>query len=728
MKSFIYDEKEEKFYLPDKEIDYQEFFNKQTKNNLGCNIKYKDKYVVNLSENSKIITFEDFDKVHKIFISDENQVIYLIKFFGFKKYIVLKNGNEVKKIALSLNFDTIKRVKNYLKIDEFLKANETIGDSNFSLDLLSIVYDKYQKYELLPDNFVLTKERIEFFNTLKELLDINNFISICGPKSIGKTTSLLYFRKKYLLNSFYINLSYCKKLFEYQNMDELYLIICKELNNCLSFDEVNKVYTFLEKKTFKSLMNIILDLIKYLFEKFNQKKTYIIIDQYKEKIDPKNNIIQEIKNMILSSDFLNVIVCNSLNEKDFRKSLKLYLKNPQKFFLNYLFVSQLIIVPNDDINKLNNEEKKLLSECGNLYEYFYKIKRSKYKMNIKDLKEMIIKEIAGKIKKYYEKNDSNKIINKIKKLNLSINTKVPFNKLSEISDLFPLKYFNISIDSKSSFKITDIKRNSSIVFNFSCSIVIDPLIRIYYSYKNLEKNIISNVDIQKSYLEFVENFNEYLWITRFKNFYKGCQIQAMIQISSIIKLEGEDIKIYNDGLAYLTKKEDSILITKKEPNTQYFDTGILKCLNKNAYELYLFKETIHKASDERLNEILLKSLKYYLRLLFKTKLNINIENVYFSYVFKGEDLDTTTINYCITNQINYLLFYENEIKIDDSNIDNKVSSFFHYLQYPNKNIMDKIELTPFDIDFKKESKNIINDEFNKLDSYLKKKEIKKRNH
>ena len=60
---------------------------------------------------------------------------------------------------------------------------------------MSIVYDKYQKYELLPDNFVLTKERIEFFNTLKELLDINNLISICGPKSIGKTTSLLYFKK-----------------------------------------------------------------------------------------------------------------------------------------------------------------------------------------------------------------------------------------------------------------------------------------------------------------------------------------------------------------------------------------------------------------------------------------------------------------------------------------------------------------------------------------------------
>ena len=195
MTNFIYDEKEEVFYLPDKEITFQDFFNKQIKSNLGRNIKYKDKYLVNLSKNSKVITFEDFDKVHKIFISNEDQVLYLIEYFCFDKYIVLKNGIDVQKIFNSLNFDTIKRVKNYLKKDEYLKEKKVITNSDIPLKLLSISYDKYQKYDSLSDNFELTDERKDFFNALKNLLNIKSFVAICGPKSIGKTTSLLYFKK-----------------------------------------------------------------------------------------------------------------------------------------------------------------------------------------------------------------------------------------------------------------------------------------------------------------------------------------------------------------------------------------------------------------------------------------------------------------------------------------------------------------------------------------------------
>ena len=195
MTNFIYDEKEEVFYLPDKEITFQDFFNKQIKSNLGRNIKYKDKYLVNLSENSKIITFEEFDKTHNIFITSESQVLYLIEYFGFDKYIVLKNGIDVQKIFNSLNFDTIKRVKNYLKKDEYLKEKKVITNSDIPLKLLSISYDKYQKYDSLSDNFELTDERKDFFNALKNLLNIKSFVAICGPKSIGKTTSLLYFKK-----------------------------------------------------------------------------------------------------------------------------------------------------------------------------------------------------------------------------------------------------------------------------------------------------------------------------------------------------------------------------------------------------------------------------------------------------------------------------------------------------------------------------------------------------
>ena len=217
-------------------------------------------------------------------------------------------------------------------MDEFNKANGTINEPNFPLNLLSILYDKYQKFNVSSENFELTEERKEFFKSIKNLLDEKNFICICGPKSIGKTTSLLYFRKKYILSSFYINLTYCKRLFDSNYMEELYLIICKELFYCLNFDEVNKVHSFLENRKFVSLMNMISELIKYLLEKIKQKKIYIIIDQYKEKFDPGNKIIQEIKNMILSSNSLNIIVCNSLNEKDFRKALQLYLENPKNFF------------------------------------------------------------------------------------------------------------------------------------------------------------------------------------------------------------------------------------------------------------------------------------------------------------------------------------------------------------------------------------------------------------
>ena len=729
MANFIYDEKEEVFYLPDKEITYQDFFNKQVKSNLECNIEYKDKYIINLSKNSKVITFEDFDKVHKIFISNEDQVLYLIEYFCFDKYIVLKNGIDVQKIFNSLNFDTIKRVKNYLKKDEYLKEKKVITNPDIPLKLLSISYDKYQKYDSLSDNFELTDERKDFFNALKNLLNIKSFVAICGPKSIGKTTSLLYFKKKYLLNSFYINLSYCKKLFESNNMEELYLSLCKELFNCLNFDEANEVYSYLENNTYDSLMNMIFDLIKYLSEKYKTKKIYVIIDQYKEKIDPENKNIKQIKNLLKARSTFSIILCNSLNEKDFRDALQSYLKEPNISFINYLFVSRLAKVSNKKIDKLNPEEKKLLRECGDLYEYLYKIEKKKYEMTTDDIKEMIIKEIIEEIKDYYEEKDSTKIINKIKKLNLYIKTKIPYNQLSEIYALFPLKYFNISVDSKNCFEITDIKDNSKIEFTFSFPIVIDSLIRIFYDNKHLEKEkIINNIESQQNSLELEENFNEFLWITRFKNYYKGCRIKKMIEINSLIKMKDEDLEKYNFGLSFLIFKNESILITQKEPNAQYFDTGILKCLDKKGriYELYLFQETIHKSSDERLCEILLKSLKYYFRLLFKTKLNIIIKDVFFSYVFRGEKIDKTTINYCVTNQINYMLYYENKTTIIDSNIDNKINSSFHYLQKPENKIIDTIELTSFDIDLKKNTKYNIEKEFQKLDNYLQKKRNKKK--
>ena len=719
--NFIFNSEEKKFYLPGNKITYENFFKKLEKSKLGCNIKYDKIYKINISENSKEIEFKDFDKTHKIFITNEDQVLFLVRYFCFEKYEILKNGNKVNIISSSLDFDTVKRIKNYLNNDEYIKANEELEDTNISLNSLSLLYDKYQKYEALSDEFILTKERIDFFATLKSLINEKSFIPICGPKSIGKTTSLLYFKKKYLGNSLYINLSYCKSLYEQEKFEELLLTISKELFSCFDFEEVNKIYSFFEKKTYNSIMNMILELIKYINQNYGEKKIYIILDQYKEKIDPDNKIIKEIKNFTSNKYNFSVIVCNSLNEKDFRFSLELYLKNQENFLLDYLFIAKLVDVPKKEIDQLKDEGKKLLKECGNLYHYFYKIKQNINKMNYKQMKDMIIDDIAKEIDEYYESDDRIEKANKIRKLSKYLNNNISYKDLSVIATLFPLKFFNICVNSKKSFIITDIKEDSNISFDFTYPIVNEAIIKIFYDNKKYEQqNIISNFDAQLDAVKLENNFNEFLWISRFNYSYNNCQIKAIIETPAIIKIDDKIKKTYEDTLLNISMKNDSILITQKESNAQYFDTAILKCLDKKKklYALYLFQETIHKNAKERLCEILLKTLKSYLRLLFKTKLNIIIEEVYFSYVFQGEKVDKTSVNYCIANQINYLIYYENERRLDDSNINSKIVPSFHYLQSPDNMIKEKIQLKQFDIDLNKESDDKIKNEFNKLHKFL----------
>ena len=57
---------------------------------------------------------------------------------------------------------------------------------------------------------------------------------------------------------------------------------------------------------------MIFDLIKYLSEKYKREKIYIIIDQYKDKIDPENKNIKLIKNLQIARNTFSIILCNSL--------------------------------------------------------------------------------------------------------------------------------------------------------------------------------------------------------------------------------------------------------------------------------------------------------------------------------------------------------------------------------------------------------------------------------
>ena len=721
MKSeFFYNEKENKFYLPDQSKTYESFYEekKDKKEELGKVIIYKEKYKLFLSENSKIMKFIGKEKQYDIFVSNGGHLTFLIKHYGFKKFILLKNGVQTNKTLYSLDFDTIQEVDNYLNEEEYKEVNKPLNNnSDIPLKSLSILYNKYQKYNISTNEFILTNERKTFFDKLTKLLSNTNFVSICGPKSIGKTTSLLYFQKVYITSSLYINLSYCKKLYESKQIEELNLVICRELFNCLTFEEVNEVYQFLEKNKFNSLMDLLYKLIIYISDTFEDNFYFFIIDQYKEKFDKNNDVIEKIKNISSYNKNLNFIICNSLNEKDYRKALQLYKNEPNSFFLNYLFVNKLVTVTEKDMIDLNPEEKELLSQCGNLFQYLYKIKENKNTKTIKEIKKDIIEEIKDEINQYYEEYDSSEIIKNIRNIHSIINTIIPYDKLFDELKIFPLKYFIISIESEEIFSITDIKENSKISLKFNFPIVMESINDILYQNKRLQ------LDNQKdNYLKFEDDFNEFLWVSRFNYQYEECFIKEKIEISSVVKMKEDDKKIYNSAIKNIKGENDSILIITKDKNAQHFDTAILKLVDKSQkkYKLYLFQETRKKESKERLCVILLNTLKYYLTMLFKINLTINIEEVYFSYVFNGESKDNTSINYCQANNINYIIYYEKERILEKSNIDSKIISSFFYLQNPNSMIDRTIELTT--LDFNKNLKeNEMKQEFDKLDNFLNKK-------
>ena len=118
----------------------------------------------------------------------------------------------------------------------------------------------------------------------------------------------------------------------------------------MQFEDVKNFSNTISEKTYINVMDIVLDILKYMNEKFPNNKFYIVLDQYKEKIDRNYKIIKEIEMMTKIDNKFDVFVCSSVNEFDFRNSLNKFMENSEDFYLNYLFINKLI---NVDIKTMN---------------------------------------------------------------------------------------------------------------------------------------------------------------------------------------------------------------------------------------------------------------------------------------------------------------------------------------------------------------------------------------
>ena len=466
---------------------------------------------IKFSKNSKYIKFKGNNLDEDIFICNKSQVLYILNLFKFKRYKI-KNKNNDDNIILSdnLNFDEIIYIDNLLKKEDFDRANTPISNElKVPIDLLSLSFYDYQKYNYskIEGEFEISDDRKELFNKLNNLVGVTKFIPICGPKSIGKTTTLLYYLKKFFPNEyFYINLSLCKKLLNKDDNEELCLCICKELYNCMSFIEVQKCYKYIYQKKYKQIMDVVIDIMDYMDINFPYKSSVFVIDQYKEKVDKKYQVIEQVMRKTNSNDKFTVIVCSSINEYDFRNSIdKKMDKTKNGFYLDFLFVDKLIKVNPNNLQEKNftNLEKDLLNQSGDLYLYYQKILDNKNndKKDVYEIKEEIMLQIITKIRNYFNEKDNKKLIDMIREIHDNIEKEKNFINLYDKLKLFPLKLFNISIKGQNLFQINELKEDTNLIVTPSYDLVLDCINQIFnegkITLKKSSKNQIT-LNTQKS--------------------------------------------------------------------------------------------------------------------------------------------------------------------------------------------------------------------------------------
>lgn len=702
----FYDENEHIFYTSEKkEKTMEDLFkvvnlNKKGFYLMGINkVEFLGK-IYKISENSHPVEFILSQDKFNVFITNIHQVNYIISKYPNYKYYSIYYDNEPKKmLGLNLNFNKIIFKINPLDQKDFETANAIIPfDKEISLQSFSLLVKKYQKNAVMSnEKFYLTKERDEFCKNIMKYLDDNYYIAIYGPRSIGKTISLLALCKYMLSNDyFYFNISHIKQLLAENNVKELCHDICKELYNVISFDNSLEAYNILEKIEFNNSIDVLQKIFDLLVKFRAHKITYIIIDQYKSDYDNNNFIIQNLINKCQEYNF-RLIICSSINEIDFRKSLKLRFKeisegDSGEFYLNYLYIDKLVdasyIIPNN----INSDIKELSQKFGNLFEYWYKICNNFKKRSIEGIESAIIEQLNNEIKNYFEETDSMNFSYKIKNIFNNIGKRFKFNQLINIIDFFPFKFFSLFANKKGMFFLSEINNGTLFEIKYTFPMVITCLNKIFYNeiqnINELTLNYTSNNNSNKRAIDLEEFFIFFLWSNREINPFNNYKILDILKISSIMDPNDLDNILYLKKLEILKNENDAILIIQEKQGAKFFDGGILVKQKSKKYDLFLFQITTHKNSEERLTVHTLIDCKNFI-ILFFDKLDITINKVYFAYVFDKENPDYDTIEYC--DKFN-LCYYTLNIKIGNLKKGNKNTGEvdFYYRCTINNNINNEI--------------------------------------
>ena len=354
-----------------------------------------------------------------------------------------------------------------------------------------------------------------------------------------------------------------------------------------------------------------------------------------------------------------------MNEDDIRKAIIISLKwalkiSDKKPILDYYYIIELVKVRDTELNVLKDDEKKLLNEFGNLYIYYYKIKNeinrnTKYDLNI-IFKNEIKKEMDNKIKEFFYNNQYSDLLDTFINLILNDDKEIELKNCIEIIDKIPLRYFIFKHKDMNIIHFSELNSVDKISFNSAFIYIREYFLHYFHSIITTKANNELNKSNEKNQdsINLERFFGYFLWAFRGVTRINQTNIVDYILINSLIDMKDEFEDSFSSKIKKLNNNE-CLLILQKDQNEKMFDIGILEKKNEK-FNLYLIQVTNKKDSDERITITGLNDNANYLNGYFISKFQIEFQDNYFCYIFNYNDPDTTTIDYCQKNNLDYLSF------------------------------------------------------------------------
>ena len=268
-----------------------------------------------------------------------------IKDFNYSDEIIIREKNDDKEFKVM--YDSMSNI--------YAKEPLKLYKKNLQLELLSVNLKKYFYNNDIDINLkqqisiFKSQLRINIFSEVKKLLKSKEKIfAICGPFGIGKSfTSLLLQKILYLekVNTIYINLS------NNEEISELKKTIIKE---SFFLNLTEEKFISLANKIYNYKINNIWDIISLIDTHCDQENIdyLLIIDQYKKKRDPEDNLNKlKVKHIFLLS---------SINDEDVKKNLVSQIRGDiTNLEFKYVYFNNLKI--NDYIkNNSNNYDESII--------------------------------------------------------------------------------------------------------------------------------------------------------------------------------------------------------------------------------------------------------------------------------------------------------------------------------------------------------------------------------